>query len=161
MAIERKKPSIEREKKTITREKKSLARSGVKLKKRQRTDPDFDSVFDDGNDNPFAGVEMTGDLQEDADTNMSEALRQIIEKKKASQERFRVAVDPEFFFCMVFQSRAQKDEFLKAAGWYELGDKYLNGLEVAQKMGIEIEVIPIEPLTLRGKVKRYKPEDTL
>ena len=138
---------------------KVLQRSSVTLKKRD--DPDFDTMFDDGDDNPLADLEMVGDLQEDADAGMSEALRQIIERKKATQERFRVATDPEFFFCVCFQSRDQKDEFLRLAKWADLGDKYINGLEVARRMAVPIIPISIEPLRIRGKVKKFTANDIL
>lgn len=138
---------------------KVLNRSKVVLKK--RNDPDFDTIFDDGDDNPLADVEMVGDLQEDMDAGMSEALRQIIERKKATQERFRVATDPEFFFCVCFQSRDQKDEFLRLIKWDDLGDKYINGLEIARRMEIPITIIPIEPLRIRGKINKFTPKDIL
>ena len=123
--------------------------------------PDFESMFDDGDDNPLAEIEMTGELQADADTGMSEALRAIIERKKATQERFRVATDPEFYLCVVFQSREQKEAFLQAADWADLGGKFINGLEVARRMAIPIDPIPIEPLKIRGKVKKFTQSDTL
>lgn len=150
----------------LKREKTTLARAGSKLTRggsslSGRNAPDFDSMFDDGDDNPLADIEMTGDTQEDADAGMSEALRQIIERKKATQEKFRTATDPEFFFCVCFQSREQKEEFLKAAGWEDLGDKYLNGLEVARRLAVPVTVIPIEPLKIRGKVNKFTPDDIL
>lgn len=40
--------------------------------------------------------------------------------------------------AICFQSREQKEEFLRLAGWLQLGDKYLDGLEVAEKMGMQI-----------------------
>jgi len=152
------KNKIEREKISLTREKGGIVRERVKI---IPSDPDFESVFDDGDENLFAGIEMTGDLQEDADSTMSEALRQIIERKKATQERFRVATDPEFFICVCFQSREQKNEFLRLAGWDDLGDKYINGLDVARRLGVGIQIVPIAPLKLRGKVGKFKPDDIL
>jgi hypothetical protein len=152
---------------TIERGGASISRGGVSLSRDKaklgRNAPSFDSLFDDGDDNIFAGAEFDGDLQDDADTTMSEALRAVIERKKASMERFRVASDPEFYFCVCFQSREQKEDFLKKAGWESIGDggRFLNGLEVARRLNIGIEVLPIEPLKLRGKIKRYKPDDIL
>jgi hypothetical protein len=149
------------EKIKLERVKASLSRTSGGMCRRKPTDPDFESVFDDGDDNLFAGVEMTGDLQEDADATMSEALRQIIERKKATQERFRIATDPEFFLCVCFQSREQKEDFLQKAGWEGLGYKYINGLEVARRMNVDVQAVEIAPLKLRGKIKKFRPDDIL
>jgi hypothetical protein len=152
VTIERKREGIERSKSAIKRAPTSLS----------RTAPDFESLFDDGVESLFAGVEFSGDLQEDSDATMSTALREIIERKKASQERFRVAIEPDFYFCVCFQSREQKDEFLKLAGWEGVeGARFVNGLEIARQMDIPIEAIPIAPLKLRGKVTRYAPGEIL
>lgn len=150
---------LKREKIILERAAGHLSRGGSALSGRNA--PDFDSMFDDGDDNPLADVEMTGDIQEDADASMSEALRQIIDRKKATQEKFRTATDSEFFFCVCFQSREQKDEFLKAVRWDDLGDKYLNGLEIARRLAVPVTVIPIEPLKIRGKVNKFAPDDIL
>ena len=145
----------------MKREKISLSRRSGRI---SRTDPDFESIFDDGDEGMFAGVEFdSGELQADSDAIMSEALRAVIERKKATQERFRVATDPEFYSVICFQSREQKEDFLKKAGWIAEGEggRYLNGLEIARIMDIKIEVYPIEPLKLRGKPNRFKPDDIL
>jgi hypothetical protein len=149
------------EKVKLERVRATLSRTAGGMRRRKPTDPDFNSIFDDGDENLFADVELTGDLQEDADATMSEVLRAIIERKKATQERFRVATDPEFFLVVCFQSREQKEDFLSQAKWDDLGHKYINGLDVARKMGLDVPVIPIEPLKLRGKLKKFKPTDIL
>lgn len=150
---------LKREKITLDRSGATLTRGGSSLSGRNA--PDFDFMFDDGDDNPLADVEMTGDMQEDADAGMSEALRQIIERKRATQERFRTATDPEFFFCLCFQSREQKDDFLRLIKWDDLGDKYINGLEVARRLAVPLTATPIEPLKIRGKVKKFNADDIL
>jgi hypothetical protein len=137
----------------------SLSRGSVKLAKPD--DPDFDSLFDDGDgNNPLDDLSLTGDLQEDADATMSEALRAVIARKKATQERFRTATDPEFYLCVCFQSREQKEEFLRLISWDDLGDKYLNGLEIARRLNVPITVTPIAPLKIRGRVRKFE-HDTL
>lgn len=158
MAKARPKVEIKREKPALERKRVSIARRSQTL---GRNAPDFESMFDDGDENLFAGAEFNGDLQDDADTAMSEALRAVIERKKASQDRFRTATDPDFYFLVCFQNREQKEWFLEKAGWQPFDGRYLNGLEVARILNIEIPAIPIEPLKLRGKVKRFKPGDIL
>lgn len=147
-------------------EKPKLERPGAALGRSQAvfpkpTDPDFESMFEEPDENPMQDIALTGDLQADADAGMSEALREIIERKRHTQERFRVAVDPEYFFCVCFQSREQKDEFLQKAGWEDMGDKYLNGIEVARRLNIPVAIIPLEPLKIRGRVNRYKKDDII
>ncbi len=149
---------MDRQKPTLTRSTPTLTADRPKL---MRNAPDFESTFDDGDGNPFADIEATGDLQTDVDETMSEALRLLIQKKKASMERYRVATDSEFFFCVCFQSREQKEAFLKLAGWDDIGDKYLDGLEIARRLKIQLEIIPIEPLKIRGKPHKFRPTDIL
>lgn len=136
-----------------------LERQRPTLKKRD--DPDFESMFDGDDDNPLADVTLTDDLQANMDEGMSAALQEIIQRKKATQERFRVATDSEFFFCLVFQSRDQKDDFLRLIHWEDLGDKYLNGLEVARRLNIPLQVVPIEPLKIRGKPAKFQASDLI
>ena len=45
--------------------------------------------------------------------------------------------DTEFWCCLCFETRDQKDAFLKAAGLFDIGDKYLDGRQVARKLGID------------------------
>lgn len=57
---------------------------------------------------------------------------------RMEQERFQLATDTEFWFSVYFQSREQKEAFLQALSWLANGDKYLNGLELAEAMGIKL-----------------------
>lgn len=147
------------ERPTIEQSKSAIARQNIVMRK--ANDPDFDSMFEDDGENPMGDLDLIDDLHADADAGMSEALRQIIERKRATQERFRTATDPEFFFCVCFQSREQKEQFLELVGWSDLGDKYINGLEVARRLKVPIEIIPIEPLKIRGKVKKFEKADII
>ena len=53
--------------------------------------------------------------------------------------------DTEFWVCVVFQNREQKAEFLQKTKLIKIGDKYLNGMRVAETLGIELET-PIPKL---------------
>jgi len=149
--IQREKPQINRESGSITRTRTLLGRSA----------PDFGSLFEEDEGSPLAGIEYPGDIQGDANAEISEILRQIIDRKKAQAERFRITDDPEYFICICFQSRDQKADFLQKVGWIDQGDKYINGLEVARRMGVKLEVIPLEPPKLRGRVKNYERKEVL
>ena len=69
---------------------------------------------------------------------LSEVLRKFKEQAKQEQEVYLENVDSEYWVAICFQSREQKEEWLKKTGLIEFGDKYLDGLEVAKKMGIDI-----------------------
>lgn len=56
------------------------------------------------------------------------------------QEKFKQDTDMEVFICVAFQNRAQKEYFLKEMGWDALGDKYLSGIQVAEKQGIKLQI---------------------
>lgn len=86
-------------------------------------------------------AEAAADVQE-----MSEALRKFKERAAAADQRLLDNTDSEFWICVGFQNRAMKEEFLKKAGLFEHGDKYLDGVVVARVLGIQIETpIPSMP----------------
>lgn len=48
-------------------------------------------------------------------------------------------VDTDYFFCVVFVSEEQKKAFIEASGWGQYGGaRYLNGIEMARDMGIDL-----------------------
>ncbi len=57
-------------------------------------------------------------------------------RRQQEQERFYEAVDSEFWCCLCFQTREQKDAFLRALKLLHLGDKYLDGVKVAEVLGV-------------------------
>lgn len=61
-------------------------------------------------------------------------------KKRASDEarRFALATDTEYWACLCFQTREQKEAFLAAVGIDHLGDKYIDGQAAAKAMGIAL-----------------------
>jgi len=87
---------------------------------------------------PLAGFEPTGDLEADAAGELSAALSAFKERTDNEQKRFKLAVDTEYWFCVCFQSREQKDAFLAAMEWTKIGDKYLDGTKVAKKLGVKL-----------------------
>ena len=73
-----------------------------------------------------------------------EAIRTIKGLDAASANRRMDEADSEYWFCVCFMNRAQKNEFLQKIGLWDLGDKYLRGSEVAAALGIEIEAPGID-----------------
>lgn len=132
-----------------------------RVRKASRDDPEFETLFEDDGD-PLEDVEYDeDDLEASAEAEMSEVVRQIKEERAARRERFRVARDPDYYLVLCFQSRAQRDEFNRLSGLAAEGVRFVNGLEVARQLGIEIEAIPLEPLPQRGKPHLYSREEVL
>ena len=71
--------------------------------------------------------EERGDIEKDAKEELSEALKSFKKKAKAEHKVFVDNTDSEYWFCVCFQNREQKDEFLRKSNLMPIGDKYLNG----------------------------------
>lgn len=76
-------------------------------------------------------------------------------RKRAQQEdkRRELATDSEHWFAVCFQTREQKEVFLKALNLIAGGDKYLDGQVVARVLGVDLppEDVPYLP---EGKVDK-------
>jgi hypothetical protein len=105
-------------------------------------DLDISDVTTGGYD-PLADVPNTGSMEADSLAEM-EAIRAAFagtdtaRQFRAQREQYDARTDSEYWFCAVFQSRAQKDEFLRLTGLEASGDKYLDGREVAAKCGVQL-----------------------
>lgn len=86
----------------------------------------------------------TGDAIKDAEADLSEIEKAFRERKKCEAERFKIATQSEYWFCVCFQSQEQKDAFLKAVGIYEWGDKYIDGVEWAKAQDIELPKVELQ-----------------
>ena len=143
-------------------ERPQLSSGPGKIRRRRPTDPDFDSIFDESDGNPLEDLpEYDGDLQASSDREMSAVEKEIEANRAASAERYRIGTDSGYFFTMCFQTEAQKLEFLKAVGWDDIGDQFLNGLEIAQRLNVPLQVIPIEPRRLRANPKKFLREEVI
>lgn len=88
---------------------------------------------------PLAGVEYSGDLAEDAAAELSAMESAYRERAKAEASRFQEATDSEYWVAVCFKTRADKERFLARAGLDQLGDKYLNGYQVARALDVDME----------------------
>lgn len=133
---------------------------GVKLKTRK---PSFGSLMGEHPaevaDNPLDGLDYPDAPEQAATVEISEALAFIKAERQKKRDAWRVTVDPEYWVCVCFQSREQKEEFLTKAGWLDLGEKYLDGVEVAKRLGVTVLPIPLDakapplaPKSLRKEV---------
>lgn len=89
-------------------------------------------------DEPAVDEKPAGTFEEQADTQISELEAGIKSRKKAERDRFRAATDSEFWFAVCFTSREEKERFLRAAGLWEHGDKYLDGAVVAAALDVDM-----------------------
>jgi len=129
-------------------------------KKRTLSDPDFDSML-----SPVGldGIPVINDPDPEtvAATELDVMMATIRDQRRSYTENFRDVEAGEFWFCVCFQSRSQKEEFLVKLlekfkpewGVDRLGDKYLSGLEIAEMMDIAIT-----PIKLEVKKSRLAPK---
>lgn len=89
---------------------------------------------------PLENVEYTGDLAKDCGAETAALQEGFAKRAKAEKDRFTKATDSEFWFAVCFESREEKEAFLKAAmvNTRMLGDKYIDGRKLAQVLGVEM-----------------------
>lgn len=80
------------------------------------------------------------ELEKQVKSAEKQALDAAVEK---TRKQFWDEYDSEFWFCLVFQTRDQKDAFLKSCIERGLlppksGDKYLSGTALAKAMGVPL-----------------------
>ena len=81
------------------------------------------------------------DLEKENGEDISEVLKGFRERAQQEAARFIEVTDSEFFVCVCFQTREQKEEFLQEVG-LDLerdGDKYIDGMVLAKKLGITLK----------------------
>lgn len=87
-------------------------------------------------------------LLDECEKEQSEVLDGFKARQDAEQDRLVNTIDSEYWFAVCFLNREQKDRFLEALGLDGLGDKYLDGLEVAKRMKVPL---PVAPMASRKK----------
>lgn len=90
---------------------------------------------------PLADVEYSDPPNLEADTAAEFDALQAGFKARAKQEarRFQDVTDSEFWVAVCFQTRAEKEAFLKALNLAQLGDKYIDGHKAAQLLGVDLK----------------------
>ena len=99
--------------------------------------------------------EQTGDPEVDSLSDLTELEDGWRKKMSAEGKRFELATDSEYWACLCFQTREQKEAFLAALGVLYLGDKYLDGQEVAKKLGISLPPADVPYNASEGAVNRW------
>ncbi|MFD6070294.1 hypothetical protein [Amycolatopsis lurida] len=85
---------------------------------------------------PLAGVEYTGDEENDARAELDALHRGFRERTARELEQMQLATESEYWFCVCFKSQDDKDAFLTAAGLVVIRDKYLDGYATAELLGV-------------------------
>lgn len=82
--------------------------------------------------------EPTGDAEVDSLADLDAV--QLGFRKRAADEgkRFALATDSEYWGVLCFQTREQRNAFFSALGIDDLASRYINGEEIAKKLGIEL-----------------------
>jgi hypothetical protein len=79
------------------------------------------------------------DVVEDAKAELSELQQAFKAKTIAEKARFERATDTEYWVALCFQSRQEKEDFLRAANLMALGDKYIDGRKAAKRLNVPVE----------------------
>ena len=99
---------------------------------------------------PPVMVEMpdpSGNPEDDSAADLDAVQQGFRNRAKAESDRFALATDSEYWACICFQSRDQKEAFLAALKILEFGDKYLDGQLVAERLGVKLPAanVPYKP----------------
>ena len=78
-----------------------------------------------------------GEEQKSVEQKVAEVKTGFMAKANAEAKRTELVTDSEFWCCLCFETREQKNAFLVATGFGEADDKYVDGRVVARKMGID------------------------
>ena len=128
-------------------------------------DFDFDDVISEGNafgdtGDPFAeeeplptltleGVEaeLEGILEEDGEKANQAAIDARVRYEMVDADRMQ----SDFYFTVVFQNGKQREEFCqKSGGLVREGDIYVDGMALAERLGIELTT----PYVTNGKLRK-------
>lgn len=99
-----------------------------------------DDTIDFGDDEFLSDEKIRGPSARKAE--LSDLLKRLKAGAAAETKRFVDATDSEYWVCVCFQTREQKEDFLDRMGWTPMGDKYLDGLDVAALHGIKLPPAP-------------------
>lgn len=97
--------------------------------------------------------ELTGDPEKDSAADLDAVAEGFRNRAKQEKDRFELVTDSEYWTCICFQSRAQCDQFLEALKLTDIGDKYLDGLQVAKRLGVKIDPVKV-PYNTSAKVNK-------
>lgn len=89
---------------------------------------------------PLKDVEYTGNNETDSKKELDAIAEGWRQRKDMEADRFEETTDSEYWFAVCFKTRGDKEAFLnqiKQLQW--LGDKYLNGYDFSEALGLPVE----------------------
>lgn len=105
-------------------------------------------------DGPTDSEFVPGSLQETTRRELSEYEAAFKARAQAESKRMELATDSEYWTCLVFQTREQAEAFAAAVPWLEQGAKYVDGVQVARSLGIELPPAAVPYNTSSRKDKK-------
>ena len=87
---------------------------------------------------PLDAIPLTGSIEEDSKVELTELQKGYDKRRTEEATRFRLSTDSEYWCAICFSSREQKEAFLSALGLLSIGDKYLDGYKVAEKLNVKL-----------------------
>ncbi|GAB3952510.1 hypothetical protein GCM10029976_090840 [Kribbella albertanoniae] len=94
---------------------------------------------------PLEGIEYIANLEADAAAELDAVQQGFRDRKEREAERMELATNSDYWLCVCFATQAQRDAFLAATNWRDLGTRYLDGREIARRQGIELPPDPVWP----------------
>jgi hypothetical protein len=110
-------------------------------------------------ENPLLDIQMTGDLEQDCRSEASAMKAALRESDRRYYEQRALTTDTEYFACIVFESREQKEIFLREMGWMLHGDKYIDGTALARKYNIKLPKVAFPAENVRGGFSELVDDD--
>jgi hypothetical protein len=147
----------------LQRQSSALA-SGAKVRlDRSGGKPVFASLMGDAPSepmpSPLADLAYPDTVEGNALIEAQRLREAFQEKYRGELDAFRTLDDPNYWFLVCFQNTSQKNEFLDKADWVTCGGyRYLDGLKLAAKLGLDIQPVILKRSKVRQVVKILKDE---
>lgn len=93
-------------------------------------------------------------LESDCLADMGEVEKGFRARMKEENERFRDMCDTEYWVCLCFKSRAQKEEFLASVGM-ETDLKYIDGREMARAIKRPVKTPDLKFARIKAPDKEF------
>lgn len=108
----------------------------------------------------IAKTKSPAPVDDDEPVNLADEAEETVDEFKADMAREKAGIefanDTEYWCAIVFETREQKDAFLEALKLSRIGDKYLNGLRVAEAIGVSLPPGPKKWRPLKTATPRLK-----
>lgn len=147
-------PTLKTTRLTLTKTGATLSKGAVK--------PNFDTLLGAHPadiPNLVEGIDPSGDMEDVATREIGAIAETIAASKREMYDTFRATTSPDFYVLLCFQTPDQRDTFVEQAGWGVKGDRFLDGLEIAARLGIDIQPIALEPKRLPRVPRLLRKEE--